>query len=229
MRLGLISDIHGNYEALKAVLGEFERIGVDEIFCLGDVVGYYPQINECCDALRNRGIKSLMGNHDWYLAGGGFCPRSKSVNDCLAYKRELITEENLQWLGGFLPYAQFNQLNLVHGGWCDPIDEYLTDPTENYFKKVRGTVFTSGHTHIQSLHVWEKKMYCNPGSVGQPRDGDPRAAFAIFDGTFELFRVEYDMQPVFEIMNSLGYSDYYYGCLKTGARNLCKLENSKSE
>jgi putative phosphoesterase len=223
MKLGLISDIHGNYEALKVVLAELERMDVDEVFCLGDVVGYYPQINECCEALRKRGIKSLMGNHDWYLSGGGFCPRSKSVNDCLVYQRAIIRADNLEWVRGFMTHARFGRLSLVHGGWSDPIDEYLTHPSEEYFDRVEGDFFSSGHTHIQSLHTWHRKTYCNPGSVGQPRDNDPRAAFAIFDDQFHLFRVEYDMQPVFDLMDSLGFGDYYYGGLKTGARNLCRL------
>jgi predicted phosphodiesterase len=128
MKLGLISDIHGNYEALKVVLAELERMDVDEVFCLGDVVGYYPQINECCEALRKRGIKSLMGNHDWYLSGGGFCPRSKSVNDCLVYQRAIIRADNLEWVRGFMTHARFGRLSLVHGGWSDPIDEYLIHP-----------------------------------------------------------------------------------------------------
>jgi len=91
MRIGFISDIHGNYEALKSVLASLDEMGVDSIYCLGDVVGYYAQPNECCSALRERDIPCLMGNHDWYVAGGGFCPRSKSVNDCLVYQRKVLT------------------------------------------------------------------------------------------------------------------------------------------
>lgn len=72
MKIGLISDIHGNYEALKAVLAELDRMNVSEIYCIGDVVGYYSQVNECCDELRLRQIPCVMGNHDWYLASGGF-------------------------------------------------------------------------------------------------------------------------------------------------------------
>ena len=83
MKTAFISDIHGNYEALTSVLAEIDRLGVERIYCAGDVVGYYSQINECCRELREREIPCVMGNHDWYMAGGGFCPRSRSVNDCL--------------------------------------------------------------------------------------------------------------------------------------------------
>ena len=223
MKIGLISDIHGNYEALKEVLSAMDRMNIDEIYCLGDVVGYYSQVNECCDEVRRRNIPCLMGNHDWYIAGGGYCPRSKSVNDCLVYQRKVITAENVEWLKTFPVQRRVGNIHMVHGGWSDPIDEYLLEPTEEYFSKLQGDTFVSGHTHIQSLQEFNGKTYCNPGSVGMPRDNDPRAAFAVYDGKFSLYRIEYNMQPVFALMDKAGFSDYYYGGLKTGARNLQKL------
>jgi predicted phosphodiesterase len=115
---------------------------------------------------------------------------------------------------------------VVHGGWSDPIDEYIREPDEAYFARLPGSIFVSGHTHVQSLHRFGEKTYCNPGSVGQPRDGDPRAAFATFGGNgFELHRVEYNMQKVFELMEAAGFNDYYYGGLKTGANRLRRLED----
>jgi putative phosphoesterase len=223
MKIGLISDIHGNFEALKAVLAELDQLGIAEIYCAGDTVGYYPQINECCRELRHRGIPSTMGNHDWYMAGGGFCPRSKSVNDCLLYQRGIIEDENLAWLRQLPLIIRVGRMQVLHGGWCDPIDEYL-EPSAEYFERITGEVFVSGHTHIQMLRQFGNRTYCNPGSVGQPRDGDPRAAFAVFDGRdFELHRVAYDMQKVFELMAAAGFNDYYYGGLLTGARNLRRI------
>jgi putative phosphoesterase len=224
MRFGIISDIHGNYEALKTVLGELDAMKIKDIYCLGDVVGYYSQVNECCNELQSRKIPCLMGNHDWYMAGGGFCPRSKSVNDCLVYQRKVITQENINWLRTFPVQKIIGEIHMVHGGWADPIDEYL-QPQEDYFARLaEGKLFISGHTHMQTLqHYNNDKTYCNPGSVGMPRDNDPRAAFAVFDGSITLHRIEYNMQVVFDLMDKAGFSDYYYGCLKTGARNLCKL------
>lgn len=223
MKIALISDIHGNYEALKAVLANIDEMGIKDIYCLGDVVGYYSQVNECCDELRRRQISTIMGNHDWYMAGGGFCPRSQSVNDCLKYLNTVITPENLLWLKSLPVHREIGDLKMVHGGWADPIDEYL-EPSEEYFSKVKGKFFTSGHTHRQLIKKFTDKAYCNPGSVGQPRDNDPRAAFAIFNGEeFSLHRIEYNMQPVFDLMKKAGFNDYYYGCLKTGASRLCKL------
>ena len=164
-----------------------------------------------------------MGNHDWYMAGGGFCPRSQSVNDCLIYQRKIIKSDHLEWLRTLPLQMRIGEVRMVHGGWADPIDEYLK-PTQEYFEKVVGNIFVSGHTHYQALHKFGEKTYCNPGSVGQPRDGDPRAAFAIYDqGEFTLHRVEYDMQRVFDLMQLAGFSDYYYGGLKTGSKNLRRL------
>ena len=125
MKIGFISDIHGNYEALKSVLASLDGMSVDKTYCLGDVVGYYAQPNECCSALRERDIPCLMGNHDWYVAGGGFCPRSKSVNDCLMYQRKVLTAENVDWIRAFSIFRSIGNMQLVHAGWSDPIDEYL--------------------------------------------------------------------------------------------------------
>lgn len=226
MKIGLISDIHGNFEALTAVLNSLDKLEVDQIICLGDVVGYYPQINECCDTLRERKIPTVMGNHDWYMAAGSFCARSQSVNDCLAYLNTVITKENLDWLKSLPVHIELDELKALHGGWTDPIDEYVT-PSKEYFSKITGKYFASGHTHRQIVCDFGDKIYCNPGSVGQPRDNDPRAAFATFDGNeFELHRVEYDMTVIYQLMDQAGFNDYYYGCLKTGASRLCKLENA---
>ncbi len=224
MSIAIISDIHGNYEALKMVLNQIDSMNIKKVYCLGDVVGYYSQINECCDELRRRKIPCLTGNHDWYMVSGGFCPRSKSVNDCLVYLRKVISQENLNWLNSFQLQFDVEGVKMVHAGWADPIDEYITDPGPNYFSRMNGSLFVSGHTHIQSLHYFGRQTYCNPGSVGQPRDLDPRAAFATFEnGQFFLHRVDYNMKVVFDLMERAGFNDYYYGCLKTGARNLCRL------
>lgn len=222
--IAIISDIHGNFEALKAVLKEIDKLSVSKIYCLGDVVGYYCQVNECCDELRERSIDCLMGNHDWYMISGSFCPRSQSVNDCLEYQRKVITEVNFNWIKTFKLQFEFDKIKMVHGGWTDPIDEYLYEPSEDYFNKIEGEIFISGHTHIQQLHKYTNKIYCNPGSVGMPRDNDPRAAYAIInDKEITLKRVEYDVEKVFYLMNKAGFNDYYYGGLKTGSRNLRKL------
>ena len=170
--IGIISDIHGNYPALCAVLATLDEMGAAGMVCLGDVGGYYCQINECCNALRSGNVPALMGNHDWYLASGQGCPRSRSANQCLDYQRRVITPANLLWLSSLPSRISLHGIDMVHGGWIDPIDEYVI-PSSAYFAAVPGSVFASGHTHLPCIWTDDLKRYCNPGSVGQPRDGVP--------------------------------------------------------
>ena len=218
--IAIISDIHGNYEALKEVLGYIDAMGADEIYCLGDVVGYYSQVNECCDELRKRRIPCAMGNHDWYMASGTDCERSKSVRDCMGFQRRIISNENKEWIQTFRVMMTAHGISMVHGGWKNPIDEYL-EPNKEYFDIISGSVFVSGHTHIQRVDQYGDKIYCNPGSVGQPRDGDNRAAFATYDENgFKLHRVPYDIDKVGSLMKQAGFNPYYYGCLRDASLNL---------
>lgn len=222
--IAIISDVHGNYEALKAVIKKIDEFGIEEIFCLGDVVGYYSQVNECCEELRRRNVKCVMGNHDWYMAADSFCPRSHSANDCLEYQRKIITSENKEWIKTFPNIRNEHGISMVHGSWSNPIDDYL-EPTEDYFKNLKGRYFASGHCHIQRIENYGDKIYCNPGSVGQPRDNNPQAAFATFDGTeFKLYRTEYNIDKVGELMDKAGFNDYYYGSLYSGAARLCRKQ-----
>ncbi|MDC6389786.1 metallophosphoesterase family protein [Maribacter sp. PR1] len=219
MKIGIISDIHGNYEALKMVLAHLDQLNISKVYCLGDVVGYYSQVNECCNALIERNIPTLMGNHDWYMVSGGFCTRSEHVNKCLEYQRRVITKENLKWLGSNQLQFVLNDLHMVHGGWSDPIDEYLFNPSQEYFSTIEGKTFISGHTHIQKLEIYKEKVYCNPGSVGQPRDKNPKSAFAIYDqGEISLHRVAYDIDKVNELMKMAGFNDSNYSSLKKNDR-----------
>jgi putative phosphoesterase len=220
--IAIIADIHGNYTALCEVLKEIDKMDIETIYNCGDITGYYSQVNECCDELRKRNIVSVMGNHDFYLTANIKCPRSRSVNECLEYQKEIISRENLDWLKSLPQKITLGDLSFVHGGWIDNIDEYL-EPNEKYFIDINGKYFISGHTHIQMSVKYGEKFYCNPGSVGQPRDGDKRAAFATFDNNnFALHRVSYDIEKVGKLMEEAGFNDYYYGCLFTGARNLTR-------
>lgn len=217
--IALISDIHGNFVALNEVLKEIDRLGVKEIYCLGDVAGYYLQINECCEELIKRDVKCVLGNHDWHLISGTES-RSKTANTCLKFQRNIITTENLKWLASFPVYRRFGELALVHGGWGNPIYEYLVEPTADYFEGMPNQYFASGHTHKQLVKSFQSKKYCNPGSVGQPRDGDSRSAFCFFnENEFSLKRVEYDIEEICNRMLNAGFNDYYYRRLRTGAEN----------
>jgi len=216
--IGIVSDIHGNYPALLAVLDELGRLDIERVVCLGDVAGYYSQVNECCDLLKSSNIQMLMGNHDWYLVSGEGCPRSNSANRCLEYQRTVITDANMEWLSHHKSEAKFDGVSFVHGGWRDPLDEYMK-PSADYFRDISGALFSSGHTHIPILWEGDGKKYCNPGAVGQPRDGDPRASFAVFHADcFSIHRVSYDIQRTQEAMRAAGFSEYFYKNLEAGTR-----------
>lgn len=220
--IALISDIHGNYEALKEVLKKIDFLGINEIYCLGDITGYYTQVNECCDELRKRDVKCILGNHDWYMISNTGCPRSKSANDCLNYQKTIITQENLEWLTVLPIFRKVGELALVHGGWNDPLEEYLY-PSDDYFEKYPNKYFASGHTHKQLVKQFGDKVYCNPGSVGQPRDKNYMSSFATFNGKkFELHRVDYNVDEVSELMAKAGFDEYYYKRLKDGAEHFYK-------
>ncbi len=216
--IAILSDIHGNYPALLAVLKKIEELGIEDIYCLGDIAGYYSQINECCEELQLRKVKCILGNHDWYLISKTKCPRSKSANDCLTYQNNVIKSCNLKWLESLPLIIQLENISFVHGGWNNPLDEYLTVIAENYFDLIPGKFFASGHTHKQIIMKVGMKYYCNPGSVGQPRDGNYKASFATFDGNlFQLHRVDYDVDLTCKLMAEAGFDEYYYKRLRFGS------------
>lgn len=226
--IGIISDIHGNISALKAVINRLEELNIDKIICLGDIVGYYSEVNECCDLLREKNIHCLMGNHDWYLVSGEGCPRSNSANQCIDYQKKIISKENLQWLSTLKPTAFLHNINMVHGGWNDPLEEYMI-PSDSYFSNIRGQFYTSGHTHVPCIWKSKGKIYCNPGSVGQPRDGNPEASFAIFNGIdkFFLHRINYDIESTQNLMKIAGFTSYFYENLTNGTRIGGKIDSLK--
>jgi putative phosphoesterase len=215
--IALISDVHGNFPALQAVIAEIEMSGCERIISLGDVAGYYCEINECIDLLRQKAVINVTGNHDYYIVNNQPCPRSRSANDCLDYQRRHITSQNLEWLKNSAQRMDSGAGSFVHGGWKDALDEYLTDVNEDYFKNEKASFFFSGHTHIQSLRLLGRICYCNPGSVGQPRDNNPKAAFALFDGKQAyLKRIDYDIDKIAMAMESCGFNSYFYEGLYTG-------------
>lgn len=219
MKIAIISDVHGNYPALKSVLNEIDRRNCDMIISLGDVAGYYCMVNECIEEFRRRDIKNLMGNHDSYLLGYGKCPRSNSVNKCIDFQKGIITEDNLAYLKKSQDKYEDEIISARHGGWNDPVDEYIYDFSFDMVEGLTQKVFCSGHTHIQSILEDGNRIYFNPGSVGQPRDGDNRAAFAVVDDdNVELIRVDYDIQVIEQAMHDAGFDSYFYRNLKDGTK-----------
>ena len=220
-RLAVISDVHGNYPALRAVFDDIDNNNVDEIICLGDVVGYYCQVNECIDLIRERSIRCLLGNHDYYMISGTCC-ESKTVKMCIDYQSTIIREDNFEWLKTLRPDYDTDVISFRHGGWSDAIEQRIKVFDFAWVKAYPQYLFFSGHTHIQGMQRDELggKLYCNPGSVGQPRDDDPRAAYAIVyeDESIELRRVEYDIDEIVKQMELANQGDWIWKGLYTGEK-----------
>ncbi len=219
MRYGIFSDTHANLDALEAVLREFDREKVDALVCIGDTVGYGPQPNECCDRVRELTRHTILGNHDAAVAGRmDYSYYYDAAREALDLHAGLVSSDNMSWLKS-LPYtAKDEGVHFCHGS---PLDleqfEYIftVDQASTCIPiwEDLGQVTFIGHSHLCKAYalgrerVYEvitKDFEVHPefryivsvGSVGQPRDHDPRASYTIYDagqGYFEFKRVEYDI------------------------------------
>lgn len=220
-KLAILSDVHGNYPALRAVLDDIDEQNVQGIICLGDIVGYYCQVNECIDELRSRRIHCLLGNHDYYMISGTCCD-SRTVKMCIDYQTTIIRKDNLDWLKTLSPFYDSEIVSFRHGGWKDAIEERIQLFDFSVVSSYNQRCYFSGHTHKQNIQFDEArdKVYCNPGAVGQPRDNDPRAAYAIInsDKSIDLRRVEYDIDSIVNKMKEANQGDWIWKGLYTGEK-----------
>jgi diadenosine tetraphosphatase ApaH/serine/threonine PP2A family protein phosphatase len=219
VRVAVVSDIHANLHALEAVLAAVAEEGVDELWCLGDVVGYGPRPNECCDLVRERAALSLCGNHD--LAVIERLPLADFSGDAGAaavWTQTRIGDAQRAWLETLSPLGEREDVQLFHASPRDPIWDYVLSEGAAVASLGLTTAPTVlvGHSHIALALGWDgndlvgglappgtepdpadRRWLLNPGSVGQPRDGDPRAAWLLIDsgtGRAAFRRVEYDVQ-----------------------------------
>ena len=213
----IISDIHANYSALESTMSYIDHLGISDIICLGDIAGYHTEINECIDLLRERNIVCVMGNHDYCLVKGEEMKRSRTASEVIKYQRKIISERNLRWLSLLPKSRELSDLNIVHGGWKDNLNEYIYKPKSHNYPIKRVHYYASGHTHIPIIEKVDDILYCNPGSVGQPRDGNCKASLATFDGKqFSIHRVAYDIENTQNKMREAGFSEYYFKNLSKG-------------
>ena len=198
MRLGVLSDIHGNRVALDAVLDDMPP--VDGLLCAGDVVGYNPWHADCVAAMRERDVPCVMGNHDRAVATGTAFRFNSMAGAGVEHARETLSDDQIEWLAD-LPderVACDSRVKIVHGHPDDP-DRYTYPDQFSPRLLDEEDVLIMGHTHVQGHEQYGEGIVMNPGSVGQPRDGDPRAAYAVLDLnvlTVEEHRVEYDVSAV---------------------------------
>jgi predicted phosphodiesterase len=229
VRILVLSDIHANLTSLDAVLSDAGE--VDAVWCLGDLVGYGPDPNEVIERVRGLpGLLCLIGNHD--QAAMGIIPLSRFNHDAgaaAAWTMEALGPENLGYLRSLPSKITFEDFTLAHGSPRQPVWEYILDlqTAEVNFDSFTTDYCLIGHSHLPVIFqrqeadgraklaavAWGEKMdlrprmILNPGSVGQPRDMDPRAAYAMLDlagKTWEPRRVDYDISQVQERMLRAG-------------------------
>jgi len=219
MRYGIFSDIHANSEALEAVLDAFGKEGVDQLLCVGDVVGYGANPRECCQIVASTAAVIVAGNHDWASVG---LFNADYFNDdarkAVLWTRTMLDESSRNFLESLKLTYQNDAVTLVHGSLNNPKEfQYILDcyATEETFQLMKTDVCFIGHTHVTGVfmkyadeHIGYNratsfriesgnKYIINVGSVGQPRDGDPHAAFCIYDSATKdvsIKRVAYDAQ-----------------------------------
>lgn len=231
MRLAVLSDVHGNLEALEAVLLEIDRLGVDGIIVLGDIVGYGPDPLACIYRIREADASCVLGNHDEALVDPSHVHELNAVaRDTLLRSRHMVSEEELAYLRTFafrhvegdgvfthanpvLP-EQWQHLHLFeHIRWClDELEWHLAFVGHTHYP---GIYCKTDHQVValtsSELAVGHHRYLVNVGSVGQPRDGDPRASFAVWDvnaGRVELRRVEYPLHLTQQKLTDLGWPAY---------------------
>ncbi|MFQ5677252.1 MAG: metallophosphoesterase family protein, partial [bacterium] len=216
MKYAIISDIHGNLEALEKVLAEIDRLDVDEILCLGDVVGYGPNPNECVQIIRQRAQYTLAGNHDYAPIGkldiSYFNPWARSAIEWTAKE---LTATSVEFLSHLPLKAELDGFTIVHATPYNPEDwNYINtigDAALN-FPEFDNQICFIGHSHVPMIVTVDKvndyrvsknnplkilkdfRYIINVGSVGQPRDFNPKASFSIYDNkakVYENFRIEY--------------------------------------
>jgi putative phosphoesterase len=229
LKIAVISDIHSNLDAFEAVIANLPEY--HELVCLGDIVGYGPQPNEVAERLQQlRPNAVLMGNHDSAVVTGDTEGFSSHAAEAVEWTRRKISPDNQSYLAKLKPSARLERdgrsLALFHGSPRDPLTEYvfpdIPQATARELVKQGGaSIVLLGHTHMPMLYALDSEILGNPGSVGQPRDGDSRASFAILsvmeaEISFEIRRVEYNIASVSEKIIQAGLPRFLADRLYSG-------------
>jgi diadenosine tetraphosphatase ApaH/serine/threonine PP2A family protein phosphatase len=202
MRVAVISDVHANRHALDAVLDAVEAESPDAVWCLGDTVGYGPQPNECCDLVRDRSDLCLVGNHDLVVLGDlAVSDFNEEAAAAASWTSDILTDAARAFLADLKPAAEASGVSLYHASARDPVWEYILseETARATFELAAADLILVGHSHV-ALALQQNdgrvlgglapagvevaldgRWLLNPGSVGQPRDGDPRAAWLLLD------------------------------------------------
>jgi predicted phosphodiesterase len=203
VKVAVVSDIHANWHALEAVVGDFDTQQPDEVWCLGDLVGYGPQPNRCTSEVAGRADFCLAGNHDLGVLGradlGAFSPDAAAV---ARWTQAVLEDDQREFLSSLEPKGERNGIEMFHGSPHDPVWEYVLSEgaARRTFDLTTSDLVLVGHSHVpialrleegvvagglakggSELELSGGRWLINPGAVGQPRDGDARAAYLLID------------------------------------------------
>jgi putative phosphoesterase len=247
MKLGLISDIHGNLQALKAVLEALEPHEVDLILCAGDLVCYGANLNEVVRLCKENNIACVVGNYDDAVAWDKpsvsrkpSSPRNEALKlAALEWAKQHIGQETKAYLKS-LPWRldyRFTEkrLTMFHAG-LDYLDEWvsphLNDSLDELANRVAVDIFVLGHTHEAFAHTHRGRLFINPGAVGRSLDGDTRASFTVLhlpDMMVEHFRIHYDLEATLDAIRGSEMPKEIIPLLKHGARRIEEIKDINSE
>jgi diadenosine tetraphosphatase ApaH/serine/threonine PP2A family protein phosphatase len=243
MRIAIIADVHSNLAALEVVLSDAAQRQADELWCLGDIVGYGPEPRECLALVRERARLCLAGNHDLGAAGAigldEFNPYAAEAN---RWTGQVLTDEERAHLAALPAMLVHEEFTLAHGSPREPVWEYVLSSAgaAASFRHFETRYCLVGHSHVPftcpeaeagapsplyqaqedvDVTLGRGRMIINPGSVGQPRDGDPRASYAIFDTARQAVhhhRVVYDVEATQRKMRAAGLPEYLADRLSRG-------------
>jgi diadenosine tetraphosphatase ApaH/serine/threonine PP2A family protein phosphatase len=242
MRIALLSDVHGNLPAFQAVVADVDSAGVEEVWCLGDLVGYGAEPDACVELARERCDLCLAGNHDLVVTGaidiGDF---SSSAAAAAQWTRDIIGAEALEFLRGLSPQLDGREIGLYHASPRDPVWEYVLSSwqADECMDLMDQRVAAIGHSHVALFFhrtgegqvegapaeaglerdLSDGEWLINPGGVGQPRDGDPRAAWLLLDTeswSAEWRRVEYPIDRAASAIEEAGLPTVLAQRLYTG-------------
>jgi putative phosphoesterase len=212
MRIAVLSDVHGNLPALRAVLEDVDRLGLSTIWVAGDHVGYNPWPNEVLEILRSRKVRAIRGNHDRAVLGGDTSWFNELAAAAIRWTRIVLAPAGVGYLKeledrtrGTMPEG----LVAMYHGSPRHDDEYVMPwmASEDLVALAGAPYVILGHTHLPMLASFRSGLLVNPGSVGQPRDGNPRAAWGVLDTgrrAFEVRRVPYDVDAVATAIRRVG-------------------------
>ena len=242
MRYGIFSDVHGNLEAFEAVMGALSKESVDQYISPGDIVGYGADPSKCIGMMEGLSLVTVAGNHDWAI-GGLFDPLNlkETAREAVLWTEAVLSWEEIGYLKSLELTIEKDDFALTHGSLESPADfSYIFNERDARptFKLMRAPLCFIGHTHVPAIfhlpssggvkHRKEHKIkvclkdkyIVNVGSVGQPRDGDPRASYAVYDDekkTVEIKRVEYDVKKAQDKILNAGLPDTLAYRLSTGS------------